>query len=216
MRKNIFGGKTAGMCIVIAVLLAAVLSGACSGAPRVNRISADTRIDLSGYWNDVDVRIVCESLINDCLNSPRVADFIRQYSAQHNGRLPACLVGTFRNESSEHIDTAIITITMESTIVNSGKLDFVSGGDTRAEIRSERQDQQTYASEETASALGYETGAALLLTGSVKSIVDRAGNRTIRSYFVDAQLTNIENNTRLWMGTNNEIKKDIRQPNARF
>jgi len=188
----------------------------CSSVPKVTRVSADTRIDLSGYWNDVDVRLVCQSLLDDCLNSPRVAEFIRQYSAQHNGMLPAALVGTFRNDSSEHIDTSIITITMESTIVNSGRLDFVAGGDTRSEIRTERQDQQTNASEATASALGYETGAALLLTGSVKSIVDRAGNRTVRSYFVDAQLTSIETNTRLWMGTNNEIKKEIRQPNARL
>jgi hypothetical protein len=105
---------------------------------------------------------------------------------------------------------------MESTIVNSGRLDFVAGGDTRDEIRGERQEQQTYASEDTASALGYETGAALLLTGSVKSIVDRAGNTTVRTYFVNAELTNIETNRRLWMGTNNEIKKVIEQPNSRM
>ena len=200
----------------IICLLAVLFAGACSSTPRVSRISANSQIDLSGYWNDVDVRLVTQSLINDCLNSPQVAEFIRQYSAQHNGRLPACVVGTFRNDSSEHIDTAIITINMETAIVNSGRLAFVAGGDTRDEVRSERQDQQYNASDATAAALGYETGAILLLTGSVRSMVDRAGNRTIRSYFVDAQLTNIETNTRLWMGTNNEIKKEIRQPNVRF
>ncbi|MCL2834461.1 MAG: penicillin-binding protein activator LpoB [Treponema sp.] len=188
----------------------------CSNMPKVDRVSADTRVDLSGRWNDTDVRMVCESLINDCLASPRVSQFIQQYSASHNGKLPAVVVGTFRNESSEHIDTGIISITMESTIVNSGKLDFVAGGDTRAEVRNERQDQQSNASEDTAAALGYETGAALLLTGAVRSIVDRAGNMTVRSYFVNAELTGIETNTRLWMGNNNEIKKVIQQPNTRF
>ena len=202
--------------LVLIIGIFAILIFSCSSAPKVTRISADTQIDLTGYWNDTDVRLVCQSLIDDCLSSPRVSEFIRQYSAQRNGMLPAALVGTFRNESSEHIDTSIITTIMESTIVNSGKLDFVSGGDTREEIRSERQEQQSYASEETASALGYETGAALLLTGSVRSMVEREGNRTIRSYFVTAELTNIETNTRLWMGSYNEIKKDIRQPNARM
>ena len=104
---------------------------------------------------------------------------------------------------------------MEIAIVNSGRMDFVAGGDTRLEIRGERQDQQSFASEETASALANETGAVLLLTGTINSMVDRAGNRTVRSYFVRAELTNLETNTRIWMGENSEIKKDIEQPRAR-
>ena len=201
--------------VIILIIACFLVLGACSGNPRVKRVSADKQVDLSGRWNDTDVRMVCESLINDCIASPQVARFIDQYAAQNGGRRPACLVGNFRNDSSEHIDTSIISITMESTIVNSGKLDFVAGGDTRQELRDERQDQQYNASEETAAALGYETGARLMLTGSVKSMVDQAGRTTVRSYFVNAELTNVETNARLWMGSNNEIKKVIRQPNYR-
>ena len=187
----------------------------CSSNPKVSRVDADTQIDLSGRWNDTDVRMVSGSLINDCLGSARVSQFIRDYSSQNNGRLPACLVGNFRNESSEHIDTSIISKAMEIAVVNSGKMDFVAGGDTLTEIRSERQDQQGNASEESAAALGNETGAILLLTGTVNSVIDRAGNTTTRSYFVSAELTNIETRTRLWMGQNDEIKKVIRQSNYR-
>jgi hypothetical protein len=105
---------------------------------------------------------------------------------------------------------------MEIAIVNSGKLEFVAGGDTRQELREERFDQQANASETSASALGNETGANFLLTGSVKAIVDRAGNTSVRSYFVSAELTNIETNTRLWMGENNEIKKVVQQAKAKL
>lgn len=198
----------------VVILLVLGMFSACS-TTKVKRIDPDTQIDLSGRWNDTDVKMVSNSLIRDCLASPRVSQFIQQYTSQHGGRLPACLVGTFANGSSEHIDTSIISKAMEMAIVNSGQMDFVAGGDTLTELRTERQDQQGNASEETAAALGNETGAALLLTGSVKSIVDRAGNRTVRSYFVNAELTNIETRTRLWMGDNNEIKKDIRQSNYR-
>ncbi|MDR1863000.1 MAG: penicillin-binding protein activator LpoB [Treponema sp.] len=195
---------------VFAVLLPAlIVFSACSSTPKVSRIDADTVVDLSGRWNDSDIRLVCASLINDCLNSPRVAQYIQQFGGQNGGDLPACLVGSFKNDSSEHIDTSIISRSMEVAIVNSGKLDFVAGGDTREELRTERQDQQTNASEETASALGKETGANLLLTGSVKSSVDQAGGTAVRSYFVYAELTNIQTNTRLWMGENSEIKKVI-------
>ena len=206
--------KKVSLISVVMVLVVAFFS-ACSSAPRVDRVGTDTAIDLSGRWNDTDARLVSNSLINDSLNSPRVAQFIREYSARNNGRLPAAVVGRFRNDSSEHIDTSIIARAMEIAIVNSGKMDFVAGGDTRQEIRDERFDQLLYASDETASAVGREIGAALLLTGSINSIVDRAGNTTVRSYFVSAELTNIETNTRIWMGENNEIRKVIRQPNVR-
>jgi PBP1b-binding outer membrane lipoprotein LpoB len=190
-------------------LTALILFSACSSAPKVDRIDANTVVDLSGRWNDSDVRLVCASLINDCLNSPRVAQYIEQFKSRGGAGLPACLVGSFKNDSSEHIDTSIISRSMEVAIVNSGKLDFVAGGDTREELRTERQDQQSNASEETASALSKETGANLLLTGTIQSSVDQAGGTTVRSYFVYAELTNIETNTRLWMGENSEIKKVI-------
>jgi PBP1b-binding outer membrane lipoprotein LpoB len=188
-----------------------IFLASCSSAPRVSRVPATAQTDLSGYWNDTDVRIVCEALINDCLNSPRVAQAI----AAKGGRLPVVIVGSFRNESSEHIDTAIISSTMEVTIFNSGKLDFVAGGSTRLELREERQDQQINASESTASALANETGADFLLTGTVRTIIDRAANQTVRTYFVFAEMTDIETNARMWMAQNSEIKKVIVQPRYR-
>ena len=210
MKKIYF--KVAVICILALILFSACAS---SGPTTVKRVDANTQIDLSGRWNDADVRMVSNTLINDCLSSPRVAQFIQQYSSRNNGRLPACLVGAFKNDSSEHIDTSIVSRNMEIAIVNSGKMDFVAGGDTLDQIRSERQGQLEYASEETAVSLANETGAVLLLTGSVKSIVDRSGNTTVRSYFVSAELTNVETRTRLWMGSNDEIKKVITQSKVR-
>jgi hypothetical protein len=174
-------------------------------------VDAATQTDLSGYWNDTDVRIVCESLIKSCLDSPRVTAITATL-----GRPPVIIVGTFRNESDEHIDTSIIASTMELAIFNSGKADFVAGGDTRNQLRAERQDQLENASEDTASSISNETGADFLLSGSVKTIVDQAGNTSTRTYFVSAELTNIETNTRLWLDQNSEIKKVIKRPGAKL
>jgi uncharacterized protein (TIGR02722 family) len=188
-----------------------LIFAACGSNPRVSRVDSETQTDLSGYWNDTDVRIVCDSLIASALNSPRIV----QATAQM-GRLPVILVGNFKNDSDEHIDTTIISSTMEITIFNSGKADFVAGGEVRNELRAERREQQGNASEGTASALGNETGADFLLTGSVKTIVDRAGNTATRTYYVSAELTSIETNTRLWLDQNSEIKKIIKTPGARL
>jgi uncharacterized protein (TIGR02722 family) len=194
------------LCVAGIAVLAA-----CSSDPQVKRVDANTQTDLSGYWNNTDVKIVCDSLIKSCLDSPRVTQAIAQA-----GHLPVILVGSFKNDSDEHIDTTIISSTMEVAVFNSGKADFVAGGDTRNELRAERQDQQSNASEATAKALANETGADFLLTGSVKTIVDRAGNTTTRTYYVTAELSNLETNTRLWMDQNAEIKKVIKTPGTKF
>jgi hypothetical protein len=183
---------------------------ACAST-SVKRVDSGTVTDLSGYWNDTDVRIVCDGLIKACLDSARVV--------QESGRLgrnPVFLVGIFRNESDEHIDTSIIADTMEVAIFNSGRADFVAGGPTRDALRAERQDQQTNASEATARRLANETGADFLLSGSVKTIVDQRDNTRTRTYYVTAELTNIETNIRLWMDQNSEIKKIIKTSGTRF
>jgi len=196
--------------VVLAALLIALSS--CASGPQVQRIDANQQVDLSGFWNDTDVRIVSRSLINDALGSARVEQTIREL-----GRQPLVIVGRFRNDSSEHIDTAIIANIMEQEIFNSGKMDFVAGGNLRDELRAERDDQLTggYVSDETLAGIGNEIGADFMMTGSIRTVVDRAGNQTLRTYFVTAELTNIRTGQRMWVRTNDEIRKTVVQPRRR-
>lgn len=203
MKKNLI--------FIVTGIAAVIFLGACSSTPEVTRVDSDTQIDLSGYWNDTDVRIVCESLIGDALSSARVARFER-----NSGRLPVIIVGSFRNQSDEHIDTSILQKRMETAILNSGKAEFVASSSERVELRDERTEQQSWSSEETAKALANETGADYMLIGSVKTIVDRAGKTATRTYFVYAELIDIESNRKVWIGENSEIKKLIKRPSARM
>jgi uncharacterized protein (TIGR02722 family) len=200
----------------LSLLFLCILVVACSSAPKVARVEASTQTDLSGRWNDSDVRMVCESLIKSAANSANIDRFIKDFSAKNKGALPTVIVGSFRNISSEHIDTRIISGNMRTAIIISGKLEFVEGGNTREEIRSERIDQQFNASEKTAAALGNETGANFILTGEVNSMEEKSGNITMRAYFVKATMTNIETGKIIWEDNNNEIKKIIRQPRAKL
>ncbi|MDR2576029.1 MAG: penicillin-binding protein activator LpoB [Treponema sp.] len=202
-----------------AVVLISVWAFSACGSLNsdVMRVDAGTQIDLSGYWNDTDVRIVCEALIKDCLSSPGVDQAIKAKAGNlPGGKIPVVLVGRFRNESDEHIDTGIISSTMEVMLSKSGKLELVAGGGVRDEIRAERHDQQSNASEASAAALAKETGADFLLTGAVRTIVDKTGDKTLRSYFVNAEMSNIETNQRVWMGQNSDIKKVITRPRVRM
>ncbi len=203
--------KKRNFIIFTMIFISVLLLASCTSTPDVSRVDVETQTDLTGYWNDTDVRIVCESLISDCLNSPRLNAFQEQ-----NGRLPVFIVGTFSNDSSEHIDTAIIAKRMEAAILNSGKADFVASSSERGEIRDERTEQQSWASEETVKSLANETGADFMMTGSIRTIVEKVEKTTVRTYYVYAELTDLESNKKIWIGENNEIKKIIKTSSVKL
>lgn len=197
--------KTLIFTAAISAALLFVSCGTTSSAAGVTRIDAATQTDFSGYWNDTDVRIVAENLVAQCVNAPAISAF--KYGKKHD---PVVILGTFKNQSDEHIDTSIISKKFEIALINSGKVDFVASASERGEIRQERTEQQTYSSETTAKSLGNETGADFMLIGSVKTIVDAVSGKSTRTYYVTAELIDIETNRKLWAGEDSSIKKLIK------
>ncbi|MBQ0039052.1 MAG: penicillin-binding protein activator LpoB [Treponema sp.] len=192
--------------IILCVMFAAVAMGAFAfGKTKVKRVSSDKVTDLDGYWNDTDVRIVCDSLIEECVASPRIAKFEEQ-----KGRPGLVIVGKIVNGCEEKIDTSIIEKKLRSAIINSGVLEFVVSKDEREQLRDEKLDQEIHASLETAKDMDNEAGADFMLTGTVKSIVQKEGKKSVRTYFVNVTLSDIETNRIIWQGENDEIKKEIK------
>jgi len=181
----------------VALVLAAVaaLSLISCGSTKVDRYESGADVkDLSGYWNENDIKMVCEELIAGCVTSPRVAKF-----QATNGRLPVAIVGRIANKSSEHIDTAMVAKRFQTAIINSGEMEFVADSEQRQELRAEKNDQAENAYE-TAKSIGNETAADFMLQGTVLSHVDQEGRESVRTYQVDAQLIDIESNKILWQG----------------
>ncbi|MFA7566085.1 MAG: penicillin-binding protein activator LpoB [Alkalispirochaeta sp.] len=190
----------------IAITGMALVVLACATPSRtVERTAADTQTDLSGRWNDTDSRLVAEQMIDDVLSRPWLSKF--NASA---GREPVVIVGTVRNLSSEHINTETFINDMERELVNSGMVRFVAASEQRKELRAERLDQQTQATQETISRLGAETGADFMLQGSISSIVDAVDGQKAVFYQADMELINIETSEKVWLGQK-EIKKIIEQ-----
>ena len=196
--------------LVILAFAASVALFSCSST-KVERVDSEEVVDMDGYWNDSDVRIVCESLINDCVSSKTIANY-----SKVNGRAPVAIVGKISNDSDEHIDTSIVAKRFQNAIINSGVMEFVSDKYEREELREERFDQADNASEKTAKAIGNETGADYMLLGSIKSIVQKEGNKSVRAYFVYAELHDMESNKIVWSGENSSIKKIIKRPSTKF
>ncbi|NCB00537.1 MAG: penicillin-binding protein activator LpoB [Spirochaetia bacterium] len=187
-----------------------ILLVSCQSSISVDRLASDKDIDLSGDWNDTDIRIAASSLVEDSLRSPWIDQF-----RMRKMKNPVVIVGTFLNRSSEHIDTSIIAKRYEIELINSGKVDMVADVAFRATVRDEREGQQYFASESTAKALGKEIGADFLLQGSVRTNLDQVSGKSVRTYYITAELIDIETNKKVWVGEET-IKKMVKQSKYKF
>lgn len=187
-------------------------SALCFGA-KVKRVDSDEIVDLDGFWNDSDVRIVCENLIEQCLESKAVK---RRMAAieEKTGDLPFAIVGKIENNSSEHIDTSIIEMKFRTAIINSGVMNFVASKGERNSLREEKNDQEEHSA--NAKAIDNETAADFMLMGTVKSIVQKEGKTAVRSYFVNVQFVDIETNRIIWTGEDDTVKKIIKRSRVKF
>lgn len=186
----------------IHVSLIVLLAAGC--ARTVSRIEPGQQIDLSGRWNDSDSRQVANKMITELLASEKYKDY-----AKALGKKPAIIVGLIKNKTSEHIDASNYIKKMELAIFNSGVADLVESDAFRDKIREERAQQQDFASPETVSQWGKETGANLMLFGEMTSETDVYNKKRVVNYVTTLFLTDMETNKRIWYGQE-EIKKYIR------
>lgn len=189
---------------VFAAALGAVLAAA-GCATSVTRMDASTVKDVSGHWNDTDSRLVAQEMISDCLARPWYAN-----AQAKLGKNPVVIVGRVRNQSSEHIDADTFVQDLQRALINSGKVDFVASKNERGEVRNERLDQDTNASESTRKAMGHETGADYMLDGTINSIVDQEGGRAVVYYQTNLRLVDMTTNEIVWNGEK-KIKKYVKR-----
>lgn len=183
--------------------LTALTLAACGGT-KVQRMDASEVKDLSGKWNDTDSRLVAEEMIRDCTARP----WVEKAKAAKNGKEPTVIVGTVRNQSHEHINTETFVEDLQRELINSGKIEFVASKGERGEVRDERLDQDTNASEETRKAHGKEIGADFMLSGTINTIEDSEGGKKVMYYQTNLKLLNMQTNQIAWNGQK-KIKKFI-------
>ncbi len=191
--------------VLLVMFICATLSATAGCGPKqVERIDPRQTVDLSGKWNDTDSRLVSEEMIADVLNRP----WISRFKAENIGKYPTVIVGTVRNQSHEHINVQTFVKDLERALTNSGEVEFVASAVERGELRSERIDQATHSSEQTAKSEGEEIGADFMLKGSINTILDKIEGKQVMFYQVNLELIEIETHRKLWIGEK-KIKKFI-------
>ena len=189
------------------ILLATI---GCGGRTQVARIDPGETVDLSGFWNDSDSRMVADEMIADASSSP----WKRQFMQRNNGELPTVIFGSVRNRTREHIEVSTFLRDIERAFVRSGDVQVVADRDERGEIREERTDQQTNASPESRTRMRNELGADYILMGEITAIEDVERDREVIFYQVDLSLTDLETNLRTWVGQK-KLKKFVQRRRRR-
>ncbi|MBI4061812.1 MAG: penicillin-binding protein activator LpoB [Elusimicrobia bacterium] len=189
------------------ILLAAALALSACGT-SVQRMDEGAVKDVSGRWNDTDSRLVAEEMIADALARP-------WYSAAHQalGKNPTVIVGAVKNQSQEHINTDTFVEDLQRALINSGKVEFVAAKGERGDVREERLDQDTNASEETRKAHGQEIGADFMLSGALNQIVDQEGGKAVVFYQTNLKLLDMKTNRIVWNGQK-KLKKFVKRSKA--
>jgi uncharacterized protein (TIGR02722 family) len=195
----------------IVLLTAFVLLAGCSSMPKVERVSPNQVTDVSGYWNDTDANLTAQEMISQMLGDP----WLGRFEAQNNGKQPTVIVGQINNLSSEHINVQTFVDDMQRELINSSKVQFVASSNQRNEVRGERQDQDLNATAATRNAMGQEIGANFMMQGTINTIIDAAGDTSVKYYQVDLRLINMRDNVIVWVGQK-KIKKIVTKPGFRF
>ena len=182
--------KSIFFCSVAALLL---ISTSCSH--KVSRIDPSETPDISGKWNNTDSRLTAEEMISQVLTAGWLSNH-----TQAKGKKPVVIVGMVTNKSHEHIEAETFMNDLERTFINTDKVGLVQSGKKREELRSEKADQQTNASQSTMKKFGLEKGADYILQGSINSIVDAYKKKKSVTYQINLELTNIETNEVVWIG----------------
>jgi uncharacterized protein (TIGR02722 family) len=186
------------------LLLAAAFLFGSSCNRQVQRIDTESTIDLSGRWNDTDARLTSAELVSEIMSRP----WLERHTSR-TGRQPVVIVGMVENKSHEHIEAEVFTKELEKAFVNSGRVRLVQGGNKREQIRRERADQQTHASQSTMKQWGLEVGADYMMQGSINSIMDSYKRRKVIYYQIDMILTDMQSNEVVWIG-DKKIRKYVK------
>jgi uncharacterized protein (TIGR02722 family) len=189
--------------IVLPLAASLIFSTACANR-KVTRIDPNQQTDLSGRWNDSDSRLVANELITQILTGAWRTNF-----EQKHNRKPVLIVGSIKNKSSEQIDPITFIKDLEKASINSGTVSIVQSGEERNQLREERNEQQTFSSEDSKKKWGREKGADFMINGVISSIVDQHKNQKTVYYQINLELTDLETNEKVWIG-DKKIKKAIR------
>lgn len=172
----------------------------CGGSgPRAVRGSDVAGLDDAAFGTGLDRRDL-EKMLDENLDSLRASTMGTLWKQQ--GR-PTLAVLAMRNETSEHIDSALgaLITKVETYLVNGGDVRVISR-ESQPEMIAEIETQQSAAfNASTVSKTARQAGVRYFFTGKVHSIDElQVGERRVQ-YFLAMRIIDVETSETVWMNS---------------
>ncbi len=178
--------------LALLLLLTLIISG-CGGS-KIMRVDASEEHAISDRWNSKDSQLVADEMIGDMLSFP----WLKRFNRAHPGERATITIGRIKNKSHEHIPVDMFINDIKKAVIRSDLADFVVSGSERQDLRDEKSDQDLHAAQATEA--GQEQASTFMLSGSINSIADKVGRKSVTAYQIDLKLINVKTNREVWVG----------------
>lgn len=172
----------------VAMLAAALLSSSCG--PKAVRGDEVEGLDDEAMSTGLDRRDL-QKMLHENMAALQNSAVVRRWEQEDR---PAVAVLSFRNDTSEHIDSALDALIsdVETQLINAGHVRVVSverQGQLMQEIRSQQTDSFNPAQ---VAEWGQQIGARYFITGKVFSTDERMQGERRVQYFMFVQVLSVE------------------------
>lgn len=191
------------------VLFLAMLVAACGGPRAFTRGQYGDPAEISMLgddWNQNDMQLTARDIVSS----------LETWVAQTNpAEKPVVILETFKNRSSEHLDTQALYDHIKTALIHSGKFTFLDKA-ARTEIAQEYEYQGSgYVDPDQATGPGKQKAARFLLGGVITSTVQEVGPNKAVYYKTTFELTSIETTEIVWTD-HKEITKHFKKKSVGF
>jgi uncharacterized protein (TIGR02722 family) len=171
-------------------LLALGVSALVGCGPKAVRGSDVEGLDTQAMSTGLDKRDL-EQMLHQNMNAMQKAPIIQRWTSEDR---PAVAVIPLRNETSEHIDSALDALIsdIETTLVNAGHVKVISM-DQQPKLVEEIRRQYSGAFDPSQTAVwGKQVGARYIVTGKVYSTDERQSDERRVQYFMFIQVLDVQ------------------------
>lgn len=180
--------------LLIVNLWLLVVSGCHSGGPdysprNVRREDPGKEV-VAGYrWNDTDYKLVTDHMYNALLNST--------FYKNLGGKKITIMTGTIENRTLEHIDTKVLSDSINTKLIRSGIFNIVDES-AREELNKEYEYHKGPNIEPATRKQPQQIGEDYLLRGHIYSNMEESRYLKVIYYKVTLYLTDIQTNIKVW------------------
>ncbi|MDG1938483.1 MAG: penicillin-binding protein activator LpoB [Pseudomonadales bacterium] len=198
MSKIIF--RAFGVVTLVLSVSACTTTGPTLGSAKIGYGDTEAVETITNEFSSTDLKIMAESMTDSLLETSILS-----------GR-PTLTIAKVKNKTSEYVDTKLITDSIRSKMLKSGKVRFavdVSAMENQTEELM-RQSQSGLYKKSSAASIGNMVGAKYRLEGSISSIVKSSTKYKDVYYKLSLQLVDNESGLLEWAD-----EKDIRKTTKR-